>query len=277
VCAILLIRDGDPWWLSPDIWTVPGDDPNGVPATPAVGQPTFAWARLWNNGEVQIENVELNFYWSNPATGILRSNSTLIGSAFATVPGGESREVLCLTPWVPACVNDGHECLVIEAIHPSDPLPSPLPDPFAPPSYDQIAQRNICLVRMAAQMMRAIPIQIALPERLGRMSAVRIRREREPLDGMLLKLLGLGDLRFDPEETVRAGLLAQPELSCDAFDPKEMIKLELKSGTTTAVYLALKVEEISPDSYSWLSIIEDDAETEETVGGISYVITGRKL
>ena len=30
----LEIRDGDPWYLSPDVWTVPGNDPEGPPGLP---------------------------------------------------------------------------------------------------------------------------------------------------------------------------------------------------------------------------------------------------
>src|SRR5690242_16805294 len=40
--ADLLIEDGTPnWWLSPDIWAVPGNDPNGTPGTPAGGDTAY--------------------------------------------------------------------------------------------------------------------------------------------------------------------------------------------------------------------------------------------
>lgn len=39
----LQIRDGDPWWMSPDIWVVPGNDPNGAPGQPIVGQDNYLW------------------------------------------------------------------------------------------------------------------------------------------------------------------------------------------------------------------------------------------
>ena len=272
----LLIRDGDPWWLSPDIWTVPGTDPNGSTAIPAVGQSTFVWARLQNRGEEQLQNVQLNFYWSNPATGVYRSNSTLIGSAFATVPGGETREVLCLTPWVPEGVNNGHECLVVEAIHPSDPLPAPLPDPFSPPTYDQVAQRNIDLVSMATGMMRSMAIQVATPKRIHRTAILRVEAGREPLADEIVAAIGLGKAKFSPGQGFVVGFGPGPELDCDGFDPTQELKLELKPGTRTTAHLQILAKKADPGRYEWLSVIEYDAETQEVVGGVSFVLTGKE-
>lgn len=147
MCA-LLVRDGDPCWTSPDIWTVPGSDPNSIPGPPTVGQPALAWARIRNNGDTTLEDVQLRFYWCNPETGVFRSNSTLIDSSFTSILSGEEHEVLCITPWIPVGVNDGHECLVVEALHPLDTLPTLLPDPFSPPNFEQVAQRNISLVKI---------------------------------------------------------------------------------------------------------------------------------
>jgi hypothetical protein len=124
----LLIRDGDPhWWNSPDIWVVPGNDPNGAPGQPVAGEAAFLWARVQNTGKDPATGATVKFYWSNPAAGVLRSNSTFVGSAFVSLNGGETKEVLCVIPWIPVVVNNGHECLVAEVIHPADPLPSPLP------------------------------------------------------------------------------------------------------------------------------------------------------
>ncbi|MGH8580959.1 MAG: hypothetical protein ACREVK_12865 [Gammaproteobacteria bacterium] len=34
----LEIRDGDPWWLSPDVWTVPGNNPEGTGGVPVAAE-----------------------------------------------------------------------------------------------------------------------------------------------------------------------------------------------------------------------------------------------
>jgi hypothetical protein len=77
MAAKIQIRDGNPWWLSQDIWVVPGDNPNGLPGRPIAGQTNYLWARTQNIGTLPISGANINFYWSNPATGVLRSNSTL--------------------------------------------------------------------------------------------------------------------------------------------------------------------------------------------------------
>ncbi|MGB3593409.1 MAG: hypothetical protein WA994_04500 [Ornithinimicrobium sp.] len=274
--ASLLIRDGDPWWMSPDIWTVPGSDPNGPAAPPAIGQSTFVWARVRNDGERALENIEIRFYWSNPATGVLRSNSTLVCVAFASIDVRESREVLCLTPWLPDGTNGGHQCLVAEAIHPYDPIPSPVPDAFTPRTHDQVAQRNIDLVQMAVGMMLALPIQTATPARIARQGAFRLIRHDEPLDDEQIRLMGIEQLEFEPDLAVTAGLHRGPELSCDDFDDAQELVVELPPGHTETIHLALRTDEMAPDRYCWLSVVELDRATKEEVGGVSFVIIGKE-
>ena len=274
MCA-LLIRDGEPsWWNSPDIWAVPGNDPNGSPGQPTVGQPAYVWGRVRNEGRSELANVQIRFHWSNPATGVLRSNSTLIGSSFATIPPGpgSSVEVLCLTPWQPAGVNDGHVCLVAEALHPADPLPQPPPDAFSPPIYDQVAQRNINLLPATVGMMRMMAIQIAAPPRLGRISLVSIVRDSKGLDDETVRNLGLGKRRFVADLPIEAGLLDHPEFDCRNFHPIERLKRETPAGAIGAIHLALRVEKIDPDAYGVLDVVERDAETGELVGGVTYVV-----
>ncbi len=151
--TILEIRDGDPhWWASPDIWVVPGEDPNGSPGQPVAGEPAYLWGRVKNKGEEPVSGARVNFYWSNPALGVLRSNSTPVGTAFVDLDPGEAKDVLCVIPWIPQIVNNGHECLVAELIHSSDPLPSPLPDPFEPPIHNQVAQKNLTVLSGAKKM-----------------------------------------------------------------------------------------------------------------------------
>lgn len=141
----LEIRDGDPWWLSPDIWTVPGD-PEGTPGMPIAGSPCFLWARVRNNGSSGVSNATVRFYWANPAAGFDRTTANLIGVSFVTLDPGAVGEVLCLTPWIPTIVNNGHECVLAEAFHNTfDPLPaSPA---FNVPTDRHVAQRNLTVAQ----------------------------------------------------------------------------------------------------------------------------------
>src|SRR6478609_3668838 len=125
--VVLEIEDGNPYWyLSPDIWTVPGNDPEGAPGQPIVGTNCFLWARVHNTGSTAVQDATVRFYWANPSVGFDRSSASAIGFSFVSLEAGETQDVLCLTPWIPAYVNGGHECVLAEVFHDSDPLPAGL-------------------------------------------------------------------------------------------------------------------------------------------------------
>jgi len=66
-----------------------------------------------------------------------------------SIDGGQTADALCLTPWVPIFVNNGHECILAEAYHdPLDPLPG-TPD-FNVPTDRHVAQRNLSVVQTLA-------------------------------------------------------------------------------------------------------------------------------
>jgi hypothetical protein len=142
----LEITDGSPWWLSPDIWTVPGDDPDGAPGMPIVGEQCFLYARVTNNGTEGVQNATVRFYWANPSVGFDRNTANHIGDANVSLDVGETQDVLCLVPWMPTFVNGGHECVLAEAFHSSDPLPAS-PD-FNVPTDRHVAQRNLSVLMM---------------------------------------------------------------------------------------------------------------------------------
>lgn len=269
--ATLVIRDGDPyWWNSPDIWVVPGNDANGTPGQPIAGEPAFLWGRVHNTGDQPATGARVDFYWSNPATGVLRSNSTLVGSAFVDLNPGETKEVLCVIPWIPEIVNEGHECVIAEVVHPSDPLPSPPPDEFDPPTYHQIAQKNLTVLAMR-RMMMVLPIQVAAPMRVGRV--VRVGTETGgTLDKELLKQVGLTNYRPAKYDSVKLGLTLEP--GCDDTGKEVLqkeIKLPLKSGTARAVYLHVWQPQLETRTYVLVHVISRDEE-KKVVGGITYIL-----
>lgn len=143
---LLEIEDGIPaWYLSHDIWTVPGDDPEGMPDIPIVDHPCYLWARVHNKGQTSISNAIVRFYWANPAVGFNRDTANFIGTAFVSLAASETAEVLCLTPWTPIFVNNGHECVLAEIFHPSaDPLPST--SDFNVTTDRHVAQRNLSII-----------------------------------------------------------------------------------------------------------------------------------
>jgi len=140
----LEIRDGSPhWYLSPNIWVVM-DPSDTIESMPIAGTPCYLKARVRNNGSTTVANATVKFYWANPSIGVTRSTATLIGQSFVSLAAGGEDDVLCLIPWVPVFLNEGHECVIAEAYHSSDPLPATTD--FNVPTDRHVAQRNLSVL-----------------------------------------------------------------------------------------------------------------------------------
>lgn len=145
--VLLEIPDGNPWWLSPNIWTVPGNDPTGPAGLPEVGQSTYLFARVTNNGNDGVTDATVRFYWANPAVGFDRNTANLVGISNVSLNPGETKDVLCQTPWIPTFANNGHECILVEAFHEFlDPLPNT--SVLNVPIDRHVAQRNLSVVKV---------------------------------------------------------------------------------------------------------------------------------
>jgi hypothetical protein len=187
--VMLEIPDGSPWWLSPNIWTVPGTDPQGAPGLPIVGQSCYLWARVTNNGTDAVDNATVRFYWANPAVGFDRNTANHVGDANVSLNAGETQDVLCLVPWMPSFVNGGHECVLAEAFHQTlDPLPAS-PD-FNVPTDRHVAQRNLSVLLMAMHMQRfVLPFEIVNTQRAERAFTIKTANgELEELKPLLKQL-----------------------------------------------------------------------------------------
>ena len=201
----LEIRDGDPWWLSPDIWTVPGDDPEGPPGTPIAGGTTYLWASVRNNGSTAAENATVRFYWADPSTGFDRSTANFIGNANVSLMPGQVSDVLCLTPWATTFVNGGHECVLAEAFHASDPLPAGLA--FNVTTDRHVAQRNL---NVAIAMKKQFSLSFGVQNNSRKARAFRVVAEAGTL-AQLRKSAGRSDKAII--ERARDGKIARMTIS----------------------------------------------------------------
>lgn len=206
----LEIQDGSPWYLSTDIWTVPGSDPEGAPGMPIVGETCYLWARVHNNGTSAVNNAQVRFYWANPAVGFDRNTANLVGTSNVSLEADEVRDVLCLTPWVPEYVNDGHECVLAEAFHdPADPLPAS-PD-FNVPTDRHVAQRNLDVVMAMRSMMFSASFSVCNSWRTDRAFRIYAKPGRIEELKPLAEKFGRGELPLRAKGSVEdLGFVDQP-------------------------------------------------------------------
>lgn len=272
MAAQLLIQDGNPYWyLSPDIWVVPGSDPAGAPGMPRAGETAYLWARVSNTGDADALGVRVDFYWANPALQVTRSTANLVGAAFADVPAGGAQDALCLVPWTPVVVNDGHECLVAVANHPADPLPNPLPDAFDPPTYRQVAQKNLTVLAASAQA-AMLALTVSGLQRVDKTVLVAAEVGGE-LDARTLASLGLRGRHPAKKAVVEVGL----DLHARCRDEKERLgsdrlELHVKRGTSTAVHATVRARALGKDEYQLVRIVERGQD--KVLGGLAFIVVG---
>lgn len=275
--ANLVIRDGPVpyWWMSPDIWVVPGNNPNAAPNSPKAGKPAYVWARVTNHGTAAADGTRVDFYWADPSAQMTVGTAHKIGSAFADLAPGESQDVLCLVPWIPVVVNNGHECLVAVAHNSgnSNPLPDPLPAGYAfdPPSHLQVAQKNLTVLLLAQAVAQVVLTVTALPR-----TDKRIRISAEiggKVSPEVLTSIGLKGLRPGSGSGLSV-LLSEKPISTtsrrgDSGRHSEVV-ISVPRGTSQAVYGVVIPSGLSPEEYELVHFIERTGD--RVTGGVSYIV-----
>lgn len=269
----LVIRHGSPdWWESPDIWVVPGTGPGGVPGTPVVGMSAYLWATVRNEGDQDVSQVQVDFWVANPSLQIRKSTANHIGTAFADIAAGGSQDVLCLVPWMVTLVNGGHECVVVEASSPADPLSPPPADPdvLDASTYPQIAQRNLSVAVVSGMARSEIVLTVSAGARADKTVAVEAG-EGQALSAELLASLGLGARRYVGPGRISAGLSDHSLCGQDGAKALPTLRLAVPRGTSAAAYLNVAARApLSPEEYAVVKVSEFDQG--RVIGGLSVVI-----
>lgn len=263
----LEIQDGSPnWWLSLDIWTVPGDDPEGAPGMPIVGQSCYLWARVHNTGDSAVTNATVRFYWANPSVGFDRSSANHIGNANVSLAVGETKEVLCLVAWQPIFVNGGHECVLAEAFHTSqDPLPATLA--FNVPTDRHVAQRNLSVLQTAPKMKRfSMNFEIHNTDRKAKIFTIKTKLGDVAELRPLVKQLGR-DIPRGSGKVTKLGFIRSP-FPCDSDEtPQPSVdRIEVAGGMRTSLTL---IGELEGDAALVHVIQKTDG---KQIGGLSALV-----
>lgn len=268
----LWIDDGNPWYLSPDIWTVPSDDPNDPPGVPYANVSAYVWAQVHNRGSSPVSNATVRFYWSNPAVTINDNTATLIGTSNVSLAAGETKPVLCVSPWIPQWVNNGHECLIAEAFAPGDPLPPrSASTPYNVPAWRQMAQKNLTIGNASPKMMHFIHPFMA--GNFGDREGIVLRARRAPMDLLRPHLTGLGlkTLPAEAEGLDQFGL--QPYRCGDAIQERNRpeIKFSLPPRHQQGMALVVRLPEKFKAETGALFLVEQ-LEDDQVIGGVGVLI-----
>ncbi|PEE14854.1 hypothetical protein CON53_27595 [Bacillus cereus] len=263
----LEIQDGSPWYLSPDIWTVSGKDPMGTPSLPVEGQPCYIWARVHNKGADPVDNATVCFYWANPAVGFDRKTANHIGTANVSLDAQEMRDVLCLSPWNPTFVNNGHECVMAEASHKDiDPLPSA--SQFNVPTDRHVAQRNLTVLKLSGEQDHfKMNFELHNTSRLAQTYHISFRigelREIEPL----LSHLNPDIPHYGRGSIAQVGFVAKP---CpdenESTKARPVVQTKIGPGAKTG----LSVVGMLRGEIALLHVVQHIGEKE--VGGLSILV-----
>ncbi|UYV16644.1 hypothetical protein [Porphyrobacter sp. ULC335] len=138
-------------WCSPHIGVF-SPDPSGLALA---GAQNTVWARVFNLGAMTSAPTRVRFFWADPSVGLGANDAQFIGETMIEVPPMKSVLVECPVPWVPSYLNNGHECLFVEA---GNQIFDPVTAPFAPRQDRHVGQRNIQVLPAVDQtMMMWIP------------------------------------------------------------------------------------------------------------------------
>jgi hypothetical protein len=269
--SALVIRDGTPdWWESPDIWVVPGTDPDGPVGTPVAGQTAYLWAHVANTGDSDAQGVQIDFWVADPALQIRKSTANHIGTAFADIPAGAGQDVLCLVAWSVSLVNGGHECVVVEASVADDPLTPPPADPdvLDAATYPQIGQHNLSIA--VAGAMQHIVVGVHAGPRAGKAARVEAQVGGK-IDAAALARLGLRNYKPARPGLVRVGLSHNSLCGRGVDAGHQALDVKAEIGQSVPVFTAIEAADGLPhDEYELVKLTERVGD--RVIGGISFVV-----
>lgn len=199
-------QSGVPFWTSPDILVdLPPYDGSPDP-NPAFNHANRVWAVVHNRSDRAVSGVFVRYYWADPAAGLAPADWHLIPATAARpnpvgplqVPANASIEAPYVE-WTPTAAP-AHQCLLAIAYINDDPTDSSNPDPLVYPFdiawENNIAQRNVTVVELAADSTFRFEIDSRLSppfaeKMIGALHVVLTHRPRLPILGLREKAIPL--------------------------------------------------------------------------------------
>jgi len=127
-------------WHNPNVFIA---DKNGTPTTPRIGVECYLWSNVQNNGILDVQYVTVTFFCCNGTTNTVWPKVALGTGACEIIKVGETKKIMCLTPWIPDSRLSTHQCLAAVATFLDGPVPDTTPDVIIDANNSQIAQQNM--------------------------------------------------------------------------------------------------------------------------------------
>jgi hypothetical protein len=302
---------GQPMWQSPDIWvrnnTTPGPHQN-----PEYGQVNYVHVNVRNRSTVTAINAPVKVYYANASVGLSwPADWTLIGTAtIASLAPGATTEITPL-PWSPP--TTGHFCLLSRIDTPQDPMTfaETTNVDYNTRYNNNIVWKNVNVVDLVANPVVKVTFIFRNPDRLARRSRllfrppVAVAQPADPAEkGLSAAVPGdVGDpflqrgrvvmalpdklVALMEEQGVKPERLKQIDRNTYEMVDGEAgfleVKLEGREEFTVELVFENTVEAnpttddaVETVTYN-LEVVEEDADNNEEVGGIAYLITAPKI
>jgi hypothetical protein len=148
-----------------------------------------------------------------------------------------------------------------------------LPDAFDPPTYRQVAQRNLTVTTMGGDTMAmTLALTVGALPREDKDVVVTVEAERAA-SKELLTALGLTHLKPARKGAVEAGITEVR--SCPGEDGplgEKKVRLKVARGTSTGVFISVRARGLRTGEYQLLHVAERRGD--QLLGGLGLVVVG---
>ncbi|KAF3929776.1 hypothetical protein ABW19_dt0206105 [Dactylella cylindrospora] len=248
------------------------DDP--TPVIPTRDIPVYILASIKNSGKQTTNGATVKFWVCDPSTSPTPDNSQLVGVSNVSLTPGETKEVLCVTPWVPQWINAGHQCIICEVSALNDPAPVHPNTPWDILNR-HVAQHNVD-IRFSSPRNYAILSQMAALS-LHQNTSVKVTIRKAPKEIFKQALASFGvSGKINVTDAARSGLVEDyvpgqcPPKECDST-------LEWKSPKPNRTRPFHALVELPDDNFkrsAAIFLVEQHDEKGKLIGGVAVVLIG---
>ncbi|KAF2179646.1 hypothetical protein K469DRAFT_693890 [Zopfia rhizophila CBS 207.26] len=266
---------GFPLYFNPNIFfTFDPSDP--TPAIPTRDVPIYIFASVTNTGKETTNGASVKFWICSPSTVPVTETPAPFAVSNVSLNPGETKEVLCVRPWIPEWTNNGHVCIVCEVSDLNDPAPAHPPTTWN--VYDRhVAQHNVDIRFNEARKFGILSTMSAfsLPKRAN----IKVSIRQAPKDTFKLAMAKFGlKGRKNVSDSTHAGLL-------DRFEPGDTLPQEaphavewkdFNAGLQRPFHAFLKLPDDHGENSTAIYFVEQHDDKGKLVGGVAIILLGGK-